>query len=190
MAAGLLTLLWHETNKGRSIIQHNWGNLAALATALPHVDYWEPEWMDDAFLAELPEGARKRRLEDLRMQADTGQAPVAFRAFPTHEAGADAWLALLQRNHLSHILEAAPKGPTALWRAVAWPNPHQQGSTSSYCPHCRGKAIKQQYARLYKELLGREELSRLEQPRSGLLELGLMGAAAGALWLLRKGKES
>jgi len=185
-AAGLLTLLWHETGKGRSIIQHNWGNLAVPATQLGSVDYWQPEWMDDAFLASLPEGARKERLENLRVQADHGQAPVAFRAFESHEEGADAWLALLQRDHLRHILSAAPKGPKALWRAVAWPNPRLQGSTLSYCPQCRSRAVRDEYERLYTELLNREELSGLEQPSNGLLDLALASAAAGGLWYLTK----
>lgn len=187
-AAGLMTLLWHETGRGRSIIQHNWGNLAAPATSLSMVDYWEPEWVDDDLIAELPEGARKRRLENLRAQAENGQAPVAFRAFGSHEEGADAWLALLQRDHLRHILSAASRGPKALWRAVAWPNPRLQGSTMSYCPHCRSKAVLEQYAKLYTELLGREELSLLEQSSSPWLGLGLASAFAGGIWLWKQKK--
>lgn len=188
-AAGLLALLWHETARGHSIIQHNWGNISVPATSLPNADYWIPEWMDDELLASLPEGARRQRLENLRVQAEHGQAPVAFRAFDSHENGADAWLQLLQRDHLSHILSAAPKGPKRLWRAVAWPNPKLQGSTLSYCPHCRSKAVLEQYRALYDEALAREELSGLESPSSAFGPLVLASGAAAGLWWLAKRKD-
>lgn len=152
-AAGLLTLLWHENAKGRSVIQYNWGNLAVPATKLESLPHWRPEWMDQEYLDSLPDSPKKTRLLQLRSEALAGTAPVAFRAFFSHEAGLDAWLALLLKPSMRHILRAAETGSARrMWRAVAYPNPALAGSKVSYCPHCRTDAVRHEYAKLHQEL--------------------------------------
>jgi peptidoglycan hydrolase-like protein with peptidoglycan-binding domain len=153
-ATGLLTLMWHETAQGRSVIQYNWGNVSVPAKKLDSVPHWRPPWMDPEYLEQLPEGAKKTRLMHIREEALAGRAPVAFRAYFSHEAGADAWLKLLT-TRFRNILRAAGTGdPRKLWRAVAWPA--KEGG-ASYCPDCRDKAVLEQYRALHAQI-GREGL--------------------------------
>lgn len=147
----LLTLLWHENARGKSVIQYNWGNLMVPASQMDAVPYWEPEWMDLELIDSLPDGARKSSLQRLHNEAMAGTAPKAFRVRLSHEDGLNAWLKLLMRPHMSHILDAAASGDVeSFWRAVAWPNP--DGGNVSYCPHCRTQAVLKAYARLYDDI--------------------------------------
>lgn len=148
----LLTLLWHENAKGRSVIQYNWGNLMVPASQLETTPYWEPVWMDLDAVESMPDGPNKTRLMKLHEEALAGTAPRAFRKRNSHEDGLNAWLALLVRPHMSHILDAAATGDVErFWRAVAWPNPKTNGKTS-YCPHCRTDAVLRAYSKLHDEI--------------------------------------
>lgn len=194
----LLTLLWHENARGRAVIQYNWGNLMVLASQMDTVPYWEPEWMDLELIASLPDGARKASLQKLHSEAMAGTAPRAFRVRLSHEDGLNAWLKLLMRPHMSHILDAAASGDIEkFWRAVAWPNPN--GGSTSYCPHCRTQDVLKAYTRLYDEISKKyyrdlpEKKSTEETEISSRLASELLGGWRGAriveLPVVRRGDE-
>lgn len=110
----LLALLWNENARGRSIIQYNWGNLSSSGHA--DATFWRPPWYFE------PGTLHDRML--------AGGAPSAFRAFPSHEAGAHAWLDLLNEPRYSNVIEAAQSGDSEKFA---------QAVAQKYCadPECK-----------------------------------------------------
>jgi hypothetical protein len=125
----LLALAWLENANGQSFIQFDWGNLSTSPSS--GVDYWRPPWFDAAAIAALPEGtaaeqSRKSRMLDLHSRMLAHQAPEAFRAFTSHDAGIAAWLRVLAQPNMAPVLAAASSGdPVAFAHAIF---------SSRYCP--------------------------------------------------------
>jgi hypothetical protein len=144
-ARALYTLMAHETRHGKSIIAHNWGNVSTRQDS-GH-DWWLPTWLDADYIAAQPEGPRLEQLYKLELAATQGKAPEAFRAYDSHEEGADAWLGLLATDRYTRIVQA--RGPEELWRAV-W--------ETGYCYEgdCNHDAVRQTYASIW-EATGRPE---------------------------------
>jgi hypothetical protein len=79
LATYSMSLAWVETARGKSIVQHNPGNLSAGANWSG--DYWRPPWFDSTD----PKYAK------LHQQMLDGTTPSAFRAYATPQAGWDAF---------------------------------------------------------------------------------------------------
>lgn len=87
-----LAIIGVENASGRSIIQHNWGNISCRPTSAG------PKW--------------------LHPEPQEGQ-PVTFRAYPSHEAGVTAWWRLMYRGGHRRALEAAARGrPVEMVKAL------------------------------------------------------------------------
>lgn len=138
----LLAQLWMENANGQSIIQRNFGNLSSSGTS---GDYWRPPWFDRAAVEARPESDPNRaRYLNLNDRMHRGEAPKAFQAFPTFDAGADAWLRLLSSARMRPILEAASSGnPVSFARAIF---------ETGYCPDPECRTAAPQYARLQQQI--------------------------------------
>ena len=134
----LLAMVWLENANGKSIIQHNWGNLATVASA--GGDYWRPPWFDLDQVQAMEDGPKKRRYLDLHQRMLDNAAPEAFRAFAGHELGARAWLRLLQQERMRPILDAASSGDATRFAHAIF--------STGYCPDPECKAAGPSYAAL------------------------------------------
>lgn len=105
----VLALLWVECARGRAVIAHNCGNLAAGGYAKNKAgewvdvawwtgSYWRPGWY-----ASPPEA----RYQDLHERMLRGEAPSAFRAYPSREAGVRSYVKLLADKRFAGVIAAA-----------------------------------------------------------------------------------
>lgn len=137
--AWLLALARHENANGTAIIQHNWGNRAAL----PGEDYWLPQWADDS----VPASQLTDRVAELRRRYEAGEAvPGKFAAYPSHEIGAQKFLNLFKSETNRRIIEAARANDAGEFhRAISLPHPK---TGMAYCPDCTSGDVRAQYSRL------------------------------------------
>lgn len=153
----LLAQVWLENRNGESIIQRNIGNLSTSPSS--GLDYWEPPWVDLAAVEALPESDPKRaRYLALHERMLKGEAPRAFRAFPTFDAGFEAWLKLLATPRMQPILQAASSGdPDAFARATF---------TTGYCADDECKTAGPSYANLVQQIRGAGYFAALEKKKA------------------------
>lgn len=154
-AEWLLALLWNENARGKAIVQHNWGNLSTSGTS---GNFWRPPWFDAEKIAAMPEGSKRAMYERLHERMLQGKAPSAFRAFPSHEVGARAWLSALKRT-FPRILRAAKKNSAVAMQDAIF--------ESNYCtsPGCRTNAAS--YRSLRNEIRSRGLFAGLRSSSSG-----------------------
>jgi hypothetical protein len=113
-----------ENGRGKSIIQHNWGNLTAGSKWTGPI--WRPPWFDD------PAPDASERIKRLHAAMLAGKAPRAFRAYPSHEAGLGSYLTMLERTFPS-MWRAAKNGSITAF-AIAT-------KQSGYCPDCEPSSV-------------------------------------------------
>lgn len=107
-AAMLLSLVWIETAQGRSVIQHNPGNLTA-SDRYPGLA-WRPPW----FEVDESDEPRMHRLHQLMLE---GKAPKAFRAYRTLKDGFADFVRLLSTRPYAPLLSEARTGDVSRFRA-------------------------------------------------------------------------
>jgi hypothetical protein len=139
----LLALLFIENGRGRSIIQHNWGNLSSRARETD--TYWRPPWFDAAEVAAIADPAKRERMQAIHERMVAGREPKAFEAHPSHEAGARRWIKRLHER-FGGLVDAAATGD-ALAFAKAY-------GESGYCasPICQDE---DRFAETFGELAAR-----------------------------------
>lgn len=98
----LMALVWIETGRGKSVQNHNFGNITA-GKSWPG-DAWRPPWFDFDGGTAITE--RNTHLHEEMLK---GRAPSAFRAYDTPEAGALDFVRTL-RTSFPEVLEAAELG--------------------------------------------------------------------------------
>lgn len=103
-----LALAWIETGAGQSLIQNNPGNMSCYADGRDWSgDYWRPPWFDST----------DPKYAALHERMLNGQAPSAFRAYPTQEAGWAAFVhEVVRRKGLLAAMMA--DDPLAVVRAL------------------------------------------------------------------------
>lgn len=94
----LAVLVSIETARGRSVMNHNLGNISA-GPSFPGT-VWRPPWFDPA------EAQASPRLQTLHQEMLAGRAPSAFRAYESREAGARDFARTLKRD-FPEVLRAA-----------------------------------------------------------------------------------
>ena len=115
----MLAQIWLETASGGSLWQNNVGNITAGEKSWSG-PVWRPSWY------ELDESSSPRQIR-LHAAMLKGEAPSAFRAYPTLEAGASDYVRRIKFD-FSPVLKAMKTGrarDTA--RAI---------QDSNYCPDC------------------------------------------------------
>jgi hypothetical protein len=125
----LLALLWVECERGK-VIANNFGNLASAGYAKNSDgnwvevawwpgNYWRPGWE-----ASPP----TERWADLHARMVAGEAPSAFRAYPSKTAGVRAFVKLLQDSRFHDVIAAARRdSPEAFVQAL-----HDSGYSQDY----------------------------------------------------------
>jgi hypothetical protein len=108
----MLSLVWIETARGTSVKNNNLGNISA-GESFPG-DAWRPPWFDFDGGTAITDQNIKLHERMLR-----GEAPKAFRAYATREAGALDFVRQL-RGSFPEVLAAAELGdPDAFREALA-----------------------------------------------------------------------
>jgi len=109
---------WIETKRTEAMWRHNWGNLSAGGYVEGQErlswngDIWRPPWFAPG------EGASPRMLE-IHEKMLAGREPSAFRAYGSHQDGAEGLLRLWSRPGYLPLRKAAQTGnPTAYAKAV------------------------------------------------------------------------
>lgn len=106
----LMAQLWLETARGKSMMNHNWGNLTA-NSSWPG-DFWRPPWFNLDEVNALPDGAEKTKLQRLHQGMLEGKVPQKFRAYATLVAGLEDYIKRLLFDFPS-LVEAARTGDPA-----------------------------------------------------------------------------
>lgn len=104
----LLALVWIETARGKSVQNWNLGNISA-SPSYPN-DAWRPPWYD----LEGGTAATERNIA-LHEAMLKGQAPSAFRAYPSLEFGALDFVRSL-KGSFPEVLRAAETGDATAFR--------------------------------------------------------------------------
>jgi hypothetical protein len=172
----VMALVWIETSRGTAIQNHNLGNI----TAAPSFrgDAWRPPWFD----LEGGTAATDRNIE-LHEAMLRGEAPSAFRAYPTAEAGAADFVRTL-RGSFPEVMAAASVGSVDGFRAAL----AQRYSRDYARDPVRTNAALGQFQREFSALAeGRPELATPESSsmRNAVIALGLVGAGAATFIVLR-----
>lgn len=132
----LLALLYLENDRGRAILNHNWGNVSTRAR--DGIDYWRPPWFDiDAIDDADPKKPRYVELHNGMLQ---GKVPEAFLSLVSHEVGADRWLSAVPKS----MLDAATSGDPFAFASAYF--------TSKYCPDAACRDSGPSFAKLQKEI--------------------------------------
>lgn len=108
-AALLLALVWIETAQGKSMQNFNPGNFTAAETY--DGDAWRPPWFDEPTDATTP---RNRELHEKMLK---NEAPRAFKAYPSLDAGMRGYLHDL-RHTFPAVLVAAKGGDPDAFRVT------------------------------------------------------------------------
>lgn len=155
----LLAQVLIETDWSRAMWRFNWGNITAGSAWTG--DVWRPSWYE----LTPSSTARDRELNAKMLQ---GQAPKAFRAYASHDAGARGYVRFLLGKRFAPMLAAAATGsPTAFAAAVR---------STRYCPDCtEAKGFSRSIANLQDQIRTAGWFNEL--PSSG----SKVGDAAGAL---------
>jgi hypothetical protein len=106
----MLSLVWIETAQGTQVKNNNFGNISASRSF--GGDAWRPPWFDfdgGTAITEQNISLHERMLK--------GQAPEAFRAYPTREAGALDFVRQL-RGSFPEVLAAAELGDADAFRVA------------------------------------------------------------------------
>lgn len=118
----LMSLVWIETARGKSVQNNNLGNITASENY--QGEAWRPPWFDLEGGTAATE--RNIKLHDLMLK---GQAPSAFRAYTILIDGAEDFIRQLERN-FPEVLEAAAEGdPTGFRDALAQHYSHDYKNT-------------------------------------------------------------
>lgn len=184
LAELLLAQLSLENASGRAIQNHNWGNITTKDSA--RVPFWRPTWFDLSEIQARPDSPRKSRDLNLHQRMLAGKAPRAFRAFNSHDAGADAYLEFLHRDRFFPIVKAAEQGDARRFAGAIF--------ETGYCPDeaCRPEKTAASFAALQREIRAQGVFAGLPKASAtGGSGAGLVltaGLGAAALWWLRRGK--
>ena len=106
LAGLVLALAWIETAAGKSIQNFNFGNISA--SSRWDGDAWRPSWFE-------VNDASSERDKALHEAMVKGQAPQAFRAYPTADAGMRDFVRVL-RGTFPEVLNAAEGGDAEKFR--------------------------------------------------------------------------
>lgn len=188
----LLALLWVENARGRSIMNHNWGNLSSLGRE--GTTFWRPPWFRLEDVERIEDPAERERMGRIHQEMLDHRAPSAFEAHSDHFAGAKRWIERLHEKFPT-LLEAAATGDAAQFA--------EQYGASNYCtsPVCQDVP---RFARTFGDLADDAHrkgylagLAPAEAPASAaggsaaLVAVVALGAGAAAWYLLgRKRKRS
>lgn len=152
-AAWLTALVWAETAQGSLMFNHNWGNVSAKQT--DSRPWYLPQWLDPTFQPQSEDTARLMA----KLAAEREHHPEAFRAYDSHEAGAQHWWSVLNhRRHIRIIRAAEANDARAFHAAITTPHPIHGGA---YCTsrNCKSEAgfrtyrdLKAQAMKLFKDL--------------------------------------
>jgi hypothetical protein len=107
----LVALVLIETARGKSIQNHNVGNISASSSYVGSA--WRPPWYD----FEGGTAVTDRNLH-LHQEMLAGRAPSAFRAYPTLTAGATDFVRLLRTSNYANVIEAGESGDAEEFRAA------------------------------------------------------------------------
>lgn len=146
----VLALVWIETGAGDSCFNWNLGNITAGESY--GGDAWRPPWFepgDDA-------NARTLRLHELMLK---GQAPRAFRAYASLDAGAHDLMLRLEHD-FPEVLDAA---------ASADPDTFREALAEKYSHDYQNKASTRTLAALMREFGGIPKASMRPPPAAGSL---------------------
>jgi len=118
MAELLMTQIWLETGRGKSVQNNSPGNITS---AGKKGDFWRPTW----YVVTDESSPRDLRLNKLMLE---GKAPRAFRSYQTPESGFEDYIRFLSSPRYKPLLAAAASGDVASFaRAVR---------DTGYCPDC------------------------------------------------------
>ena len=165
----MLSQIWLETDRGRSMWQNNVGNISANEKSWTG-PVWRPGWYELT-----PESTPRQR----RLHADmlVGNAPSAFRAYPTLQAGATDYVRRLKFNFASVLAAMKTGNIDRTARAIR---------ESRYCPDCKQeettKALRslREYWRPWLQEHGYQTSTQSGGVMRGLV---FYGSAAAVLWL-------
>lgn len=164
----VLSLVWLETGRGESVQNNNLGNLSA-GDSFPG-DAWRPPWFDfDGGTAVTEQNIR------LHEKMLRGEAPKAFRAYATREAGALDFVRQL-RGAFPEVLAAAELSDPEAFRVAL-----SQKYSHAYDDPKFTTSFRQLFAEFDRQIV---DPDRPDQPHSigpFLVALGVVGAA-GAIF--------
>jgi putative peptidoglycan binding protein len=106
----LLSLIWIETAAGKSVQNHNYGNISASSAFSGSA--WRPTWFEiDESSSERDKSLHRAMLE--------GKAPSAFRAYDTPEAGMGDFVKQIQRGFPEVLAASDTADPDAFRVALS-----------------------------------------------------------------------
>jgi len=168
----LLALIWVETGRGTSVIRYNFGNLSAGGyvggnEVISFRPFWRPDWFYNAANA-----THDRML--------MGQAPSAFRAYDTAEAGMRAFVGLLRTNRYRPVLDAAmadsPEGFAQALHDTGYSKDYNSSHGATFRSLVAGFRAKQYFAAFKGE--------PLDPPSAAVAQSTPPKKSSGAGWLL------
>jgi hypothetical protein len=107
LAELIMANVWLETGRGKSLMNHNWGNITAGKSWTG--DFWRPPWFNKAEVDALPPGTKKDNLLNLHARMLKNEVPSKFRAYPSAQAGLNDYLARLGKEFI-RMTEAGKTG--------------------------------------------------------------------------------
>lgn len=163
-----------ETDWSRAMWRFNWGNITAGSSWKG--DILRPPWFEE------PGPDASKRIRDLHAAMLSGQAPKAFRVYPSHEAGAADYIRILHTKFAPMLVAAATGDPKEFGAAVR---------TTGYCPDC-GESFERSLQTVQTQIRNAgwfaglsSDLNEPDRPRSGfggavpaVALIALTGAAA------------
>lgn len=155
----LLAQIAIETAQGRSIQNHNVGNLIVSSAQLTSRPFWRPPW----FRIDETSSQRERELHQLMLE---GKEPQAFRAYGSLEEGMSDYLRMLRSRFPSLLAAGSPAVFVRAWKE------------SGYTPRLNVERTLVQF----KRLLAQTDCNS----SSGLGLFGWSALGAGLWWLWRR----
>jgi hypothetical protein len=178
-----LALLWVENNSGKSVIRHNFGNLASggysngVDSAWWTGLYWRPPWYERPPLPQYAE---------LNERMLAGQVPSAFRAYATLDDGIRAFVGLLNSSKYAPLLAAAESNNTEAYVSALNATGYSKDYNAKHVPRFRALVDSFGYPLTAQGELVASRGSSILPIVLGVLTLGGIGAMVWRGYLSRK----